>query len=79
MPTPDNTLRPVHLARDWSAQSWRARPATQLPQYADAGELEDALAELSRLPPLVTSFEILSLKQQIADAQEGRRFLLQAV
>ena len=29
------------------------------------------------LPPLVTSWEILALKQQVAEAQEGKRFLLQ--
>ena len=29
------------------------------------------------LPPLVTSWEILALKQQLAEAQEGKRFLLQ--
>ncbi|HSX64662.1 MAG TPA: 3-deoxy-7-phosphoheptulonate synthase class II [Pseudoxanthomonas sp.] len=33
--------------------------------------------ELRALPPLVTSWEILALKQQLAEAQEGRRFLLQ--
>ncbi len=29
------------------------------------------------MPPLVTSWEILSLREQIADAQAGRRFMLQ--
>lgn len=33
--------------------------------------------ELEHLPPLVTSWEILALTRQLADAQEGRRFLLQ--
>ncbi|HEY4582014.1 MAG TPA: 3-deoxy-7-phosphoheptulonate synthase class II [Lysobacter sp.] len=73
----DSNLRAVSLPHDWSAQSWRARPAVQMPQYGDSTELEAALAELRRLPPLVTSWEILSLKQQLAEAQEGRRFLLQ--
>lgn len=77
MPMPDSSLQPVKLAREWNAQSWRARTATQMPQYADAVELESALAELRRLPPLVTSWEILTLKQQLAEAQEGRRFVLQ--
>ncbi len=73
----DPNLQAVSLPQQWSAQSWRARPAVQMPQYADSAELEAALAELRRLPPLVTSWEILSLKQQLAEAQEGRRFLLQ--
>ncbi|HZX81832.1 MAG TPA: 3-deoxy-7-phosphoheptulonate synthase class II [Lysobacter sp.] len=73
----DSNLQAVSLPHDWSAQSWRTRPAVQMPQYGDSTELEAALAELRRLPPLVTSWEILSLKQQLAEAQEGRRFLLQ--
>jgi len=36
-----------------------------------------ALEKLSDLPPLVTSWEILSLREQIAEAQAGKRFLLQ--
>ena len=33
--------------------------------------------ELRALPPLVTSWEIFTLKQQLAQAQDGKRFLLQ--
>jgi 3-deoxy-7-phosphoheptulonate synthase len=33
--------------------------------------------ELSRLPPLVTSWEVEKLKAQLAEAQRGRAFLLQ--
>jgi 3-deoxy-7-phosphoheptulonate synthase len=66
------------VAEGWSPASWRERPAAQLPAYPDAGALAQAMAELRSLPPLVTSWEILALKQQVAEAQEGRRFLLQA-
>ena len=75
--TNERNLQAVHLPDDWSPESWRARPAMQLPVYPDAEELADVQAELRGLPPLVTSWEILALKQQIAEAQEGRRFLLQ--
>jgi len=72
-----SNLRAVNLPADWSPTSWRERTALQLPNYPDQAELESALAELRQLPPLVTSWEILSLKQQLAEAQEGKRFLLQ--
>ncbi|MGO1071430.1 class II 3-deoxy-7-phosphoheptulonate synthase [Lysobacter sp. CA199] len=72
-----SNLRAVNLPADWSPTSWRERTALQLPSYPDAAELESALQELRQLPPLVTSWEILSLKQQLAEAQEGKRFLLQ--
>ena len=51
--------------------------ARQQPTYPDAEALARTLHQLSTLPPLVTSWEILRLKRQIADAVAGRRFLLQ--
>ncbi|HNB59824.1 MAG TPA: 3-deoxy-7-phosphoheptulonate synthase class II [Phycisphaerales bacterium] len=62
---------------DWSPLSWKARLAAQQVVYADREGVERAVQALSALPPLVTSFEIERLKSQIADAQHGRRFLLQ--
>ncbi len=67
----------VHLPENWTPSSWQSRTALQQPSYADPAALGAALAELARLPPLVTSWEILSLRRQIAEAQEGKRFLLQ--
>jgi len=77
MNTSDRNLRAVKLPVDWQPASWRARTALQLPTYPDAEALAAALSELHGLPPLVTSWEILALKQQLAEAQEGKRFLLQ--
>jgi 3-deoxy-7-phosphoheptulonate synthase len=77
MSKPERPLHAVRDARPWQPDGWRSRPAAQLPAYDDAGELESVLAQLARLPPLVTSWEILALKELIAEAQEGKRFLLQ--
>ena len=62
---------------NWTPTSWQQRAALQQPQYDDAAELNQAISELSQLPPLVTSWEVLALKQALAEAQEGKRFLLQ--
>jgi len=62
---------------DWSPASWQTKPATQQPSYPDEESLARVVAELVKLPPLVTSWEIESLKSQIAEAQRGERFLLQ--
>ena len=70
-------VTPASHATPWAPDSWRAKPALQLPQYPDAAALAAAQDELRALPPLVTSWEILTLKQQLAEAQEGKRFLLQ--
>ena len=62
---------------DWSPASWQARRAAQQPVYPDAKALKLALAQLARLPPLVTSWEIEGLKHQLAESVRGERFLLQ--
>ena len=63
--------------KDWSPDSWRTRPNGQRVEYPDDEALAAALEELSSLPPLVTSWEIESLKRQLAEACHGRAFLLQ--
>ena len=73
----DHPLRPVQLPHDWSPESWQRRVAVQQPQYEHADELDAALRTLSTQPPLVTSWEILTLKNLLAEAAEGKRFLLQ--
>jgi 3-deoxy-7-phosphoheptulonate synthase len=61
----------------WSPTSWQTKAAAQQPVYSDANALQSALAQLTRLPPLVTSWEIENLKHQLAEAVRGERFLLQ--
>jgi 3-deoxy-7-phosphoheptulonate synthase len=73
----DAALQPLGEPANWSPASWQQRPALQQPLYEDAAELGRATDELSRLPPLVTSWEVLALKQALAEAQDGQRFLLQ--
>jgi len=48
----------------------------QQPPWPDRAALDAALRELRELPPLVTSWEIEALRHQLADAAEGRRFVL---
>lgn len=63
-------------SQDWSPTSWQNKVAKQQPTYLDPVEAERVVGELSRLPPLVTSWEIESLKKQLAEAEAGKRFLL---
>jgi len=65
------------METNWSPNSWQSREAKQQAIYPDHAELQRALDELSHLPPLVTSWEILALKEQIAQSQAGNRFFLQ--
>ncbi len=61
----------------WSPDSWRGRVEAQRIEYPDAESVARSVAKLRSLPPLVTSWEIERLKSEIADAQEGKRFVLQ--
>ncbi len=61
----------------WKPDSWRSRVAGQQPLYPDGEAAERVVAEISRLPPLVTWGEVDKLRRQLAEAQEGGRFLLQ--
>ena len=61
----------------WSPSSWQSRTALQMPVYPDANELQSALNRLAGLPPLVTSWEIETLRERLADAASGNAFLLQ--
>ena len=65
------------MSLEWSPESWRALPALQQPDYPDGAALERVLCELRQLPPLVTSWEILELRRQLAEAAAGQRFVLQ--
>lgn len=62
---------------DWSPTSWKHKDVQQLPDYPDAVALDAALDHLASLPPLVTSWEVKHLKEQLAQAAAGERFLLQ--
>ncbi len=77
MASSDRNLQPVNLPTDWTPGGWRTRPAVQQPSYPDPEALLGVQQELRALPPLVTSWEILALKQYLAEAQEGKRFVLQ--
>ncbi len=61
----------------WSPTSWQARPVAHAVNYPDDAGLAAAMAELRALPPLVTSWEIERLRSHLADAEAGKRFLLQ--
>jgi 3-deoxy-7-phosphoheptulonate synthase len=65
------------MNQPWSPTSWQTKPIAQQVIYPDPQALENVLASLARLPPLVTSGEVENLKSQLAEAARGERFLLQ--
>lgn len=64
-------------AEPWDPDSWRSKAVAQAIHYPDPESLRGAVERLRSMPPLVTSWEIERLKAQLAEAQLGKRFVLQ--
>src|ERR1700675_1102250 len=61
----------------WSPDSWRSKPAVQLPEYPDRKLLAEVEAQLSTFSPLVFAGEARALKRALAKVAAGDAFLVQ--
>ena len=61
----------------WTVDSWKGKPLAQEVAYDDPAAVARVVEQLGQLPPLVTSWEVERLKESIAEAQTGKRFVLQ--
>ncbi len=61
----------------WNKSSWKNCTALQQPNWPDETKLNEVLAQITTLPPLVFAGEIRDLKASLAKAVEGEAFLLQ--
>ncbi|PXF63858.1 3-deoxy-7-phosphoheptulonate synthase [Kangiella spongicola] len=64
-------------ADDWTPDSWKSKPVSQQIKYGDPQALQQVVAKLCQLPPLVSSSEVDTLREHIASAQRGERFIVQ--
>ncbi len=65
------------MARDWRPDSWRQKPIRQVPEYPDPAALAAVEARVKTFPPLVFAGECERLKTALAEAGQGRAFVLQ--
>nr|GMC89675.1 phospho-2-dehydro-3-deoxyheptonate aldolase 2, chloroplastic-like [Ipomoea batatas] len=68
--TPDPNAR-------WGLNSWKSKPAFQMPEYPNEEELESVLKTLEAYPPIVFAGEARSLEEKLGQAAMGNAFLLQ--
>ena len=61
----------------WNPTTWQTKPSKQQVTYPSDLAATDAMQQLAKLPPLVTSWEVETLKSELAEAAQGRMFLLQ--
>jgi len=62
----------------WTPASWHDVPAAQQPEWPDLAALEQALKQLSAVPPLVFAGEARQLTTALGEVAAGNAFLLQA-
>ncbi|MCR0984677.1 class II 3-deoxy-7-phosphoheptulonate synthase [Roseomonas populi] len=65
------------MAHPWHPASWREMPIRQVPSYPDTAALSAMEAKLTRFPPLVFAGEADRLTSLLAQAGEGKAFVLQ--
>ncbi|MFP5334698.1 MAG: class II 3-deoxy-7-phosphoheptulonate synthase [Actinomycetes bacterium] len=65
------------MTRTEGLDAWRDLHAAQQPSWPDPSVLTEVVAELATYPPLVFAGECDVLRRRLADAAEGRAFLLQ--
>lgn len=70
-------MRMAKKAANWSPDSWRQKPALQLPDYKDKEALKKVEESLAKQPPLVFAGEARNLQEQLGQAAQGQAFLLQ--
>ncbi|KVH93415.1 DAHP synthetase, class II [Cynara cardunculus var. scolymus] len=85
-PTPSRTPKPKpisavrateKLPAKWNPDSWKSKPALQIPDYPDKDQLESVLKTLESYPPIVFAGEARKLEERLGEASRGDAFLLQ--
>jgi 3-deoxy-7-phosphoheptulonate synthase len=61
----------------WTKSGWRSFPAEQQPGWPADSAYAETVQSLSQLPPLVFAGEARTLREQLAEAVEGKAFVLQ--
>ena len=56
----------------WSPSLWIHFPALQQPEYPEPSAVSYVVQQLQTAPPLVTTTEIISLKQALAKVSAGQ-------
>jgi len=61
----------------WTKFSWKNYIAQQQPQWPNSKEYDEVIKEISTYPPLIFAKEADILKEYLADASDGKNFIIQ--
>ena len=63
--------------KPWNKSSWKTYQAHQQPDWPDTVKYEKVIDEIATYPPLIFDKEAELLKRYLADAAEGKNFVIQ--
>jgi 3-deoxy-7-phosphoheptulonate synthase len=72
-----SSRKEFYVSERWKPESWRGKPAAQVPDYPDKAALAAVEKQIATFPPLVFAGEARRLKKQLARVAAGQAFLLQ--
>ena len=65
------------MTKEWTLKSWQEFKAEQQPGWETTTNYSSVLNKIKNYPPLVFAGEVRALKEQLANAAQGKGFLIQ--
>ena len=65
------------MKKTWTPKTWQKHIALQQPKWENKISVKKVIDEITTYPPLVFAGEVRTLKQQLAEAAQGKGFLIQ--
>tara|TARA_B100000029_G_scaffold494530_1_gene558402 strand:- start:189 stop:1538 length:1350 start_codon:yes stop_codon:yes gene_type:complete len=65
------------MKKEWTLKSWKEYKAAQQPDWETAKNYSSVIKKIKNYPPLVFAGEVRALKKQLANAAQGKGFLIQ--
>mgnify|MGYP001487307665 FL=1 len=65
------------MGNTWTPESWQSLEIEQQPSWGDIKSYNKVIQEITKYPPLVFAGEVRALKQYLAEAAQGKGFLIQ--
>ena len=65
------------MGKEWTLAGWQNFKSSQQPEWEDVKAYNNVLNQITHYPPLVFAGEVSALKEQLAEAAQGRGFLIQ--
>ena len=65
------------MRNTWTPDRWQKLKAEQQPNWGNTDNYNKVIQQITKYPPLVFAGEVRALKQDLAEAAQGKGFLIQ--